>query len=199
MLNRKVYRKEDGGKLLIMATYVDYLFVTGNSVKEIKNFKKDMSKNFEMYDLGLLTYYLRLEVRQSSNCIMINQEAYDRRILKEAAMDECNSTYIPIEFGLQLAKGSDELEIDATLYRRRIGCLRYLMHTRPDMALSVGILSRYMHSPRASHDNALKQVLRYFKGTVWYGLSFKQGKSKKLIGYSGSSHNTDPGDGRSTT
>ena len=178
---------------------MDDLFVTGTSVKEIKDFKKDMSSNFEMSDLGLLTYYLGLEVRQSSGCIMINQEAYAQRILKEAAMDDCNSTCIPMEFGLQLSKGLDEPEIDATLYRRRIGCLRYLMHTRPDMTFSVGILSRYMHSPRASHGNALKQVIRYLKGTVGYGLSFRQGGSKKLIGYNDNSHNTDPNDGRSTT
>lgn len=194
-----VYRREDGSSLLIVAIYVDDLFVTGTSVKEIKDFKKDMSSNFEMSDLGLLTYYLGLEVRQSSGCIMINQEAYAQHILKEAAMDDCDSTCIPMDFGLQLSKGLEEQEIDATLYRRRIGCLRYLMHTRPDMTFSVGILSRYMHSPRASHDNALKQVIRYLKGTVGYGLSFKQGGAKKLVGYSDSSHNTDPDDGRSTT
>lgn len=88
-----------------------------------------------------------------------------------------------MEFGLQLSKGLDEFELDATLYRRIIGCVRYLIHTRPDMAFSVGILSRYMHSPRASHDNTLKKVLRYLKGTLGYGLLFKQGGSKKLIGY----------------
>ena len=162
-----MYRKKDGRNLLIVAIYVDDLFVTGNSVKEIKDFKKDMSKNFEMFDLGLLTYYLGLEVRQSSNCIMINQEAYARRILKEAAMDECNSMCIPIEFGLQLAKGSDESEIDATFYRRRIG-FKYLMHTRPDMAFSVSILSRYMHSPRASRQCTETSVEVFERnGQVW--------------------------------
>lgn len=59
-----VYRKEDNGKLLLVAIYVDDLFVTGDSVKEIKDFKKNMSKNFEMSDIGFLTYYLELEVRQ---------------------------------------------------------------------------------------------------------------------------------------
>ena len=194
-----VYRKDDDGKLLIVAIYVDDLFVTGNSRKEITDFKRNMSKNFEMSDLGLLTYYLGLEVKQSPDCITITQEAYAQRILKEAAMDDCNPTWIPMEFGLQLSKGQDEPEIDSTLYRRRIGCLRYLMHTRPDMAFSVGILSRYMHSPRTSHGNTLKRVLRYLKGTIGYGLSYKKGGTKRLVGFSDSSHNTDPDDGRSTT
>ena len=111
-------------------------------------------------------------------------------------MDDCNSVCIPMEFGLQLSKATDEPEIDASEYRRKIGCLRYLMHTRPDMSFSVGMLSRFMHSPRESHGKALKQVLRYLKGSCGYGLMFKRGRSQELVGYSDSSHNTDPDDGR---
>ncbi|XP_056853152.1 secreted RxLR effector protein 161-like [Raphanus sativus] len=73
------------------------------------------------------------------------------------------------------------------------------MHTRPDLAFSVGILSKYMHSPRKSHGDAFKQVLRYLKGTKGFGLLFKRGGTQKLIGFSDSSHNTDPDDGKSTT
>ena len=83
-----VYHKEENRKLLLVAIYVDDLFVTGDSVEEIKDFKKNMSKNFEMSDIGFLTYYPELEVRQSSECIMISQEAYTRCILKEAGMDD---------------------------------------------------------------------------------------------------------------
>ncbi|XP_048593288.1 secreted RxLR effector protein 161-like [Brassica napus] len=104
-----------------------------------------------------------------------------------------------MEFGLQMSKSLEEAEIDSTQYRRRIGCLRYLMHTRPDMAFSVGILSRYMQSPRESHGNALKHVLRYLKGTLSYGFEYKRERKQKLSGYSDSSHNTDPDDGKSTT
>lgn len=194
-----VYRREERDELLIIAIYVDDLFVTGNSTKIIKEFKASMSKQFEMSDLGLLTYYLGIEVKQSSTGIIIKQEAYARRILEEAGLADCNPNSIPMEFGLQLSKAMEEPEVDATQYRRRIGCLRYLMHTRPDMAFSVGILSRYMQSPRESHGNALKQVLRYLQGTLGHGLEFKRGRTQKLVGFSDSSHNTDPDDGRSTT
>ena len=73
------------------------------------------------------------------------------------------------------------------------------MHTRPDMTFSVEILSRYMQSPRESNGNALKQVLRYLKGSLSYGLEYKREKKQKLSGYSDSSHKTDPDDGKSTT
>ena len=199
MKESSVYRREEGDKLLIIAIYVDDLFVTGNSTKIIKEFKTAMSQKFEMSDLRLLTYYLGIEVKQSTRGITIKQEAYARRIMEESGMADCNPNYIPMEFGLQFSKALDEPEIDATQYRRKIGCLWYLMHTRPDMAYSVGILSRYMQSPRESHGNALKQVLRYLQGTLGHGLEFKRGSTQKLVGYSDSSHNTDPDDGRSTT
>ena len=82
-----MYRKGEGDKLLIVAIYVDDLFVTGNSSQKIREFKTAMSQKFEMSDLGLLTYYLGIEVKQSSHGITIKQEAYARRILEEADMD----------------------------------------------------------------------------------------------------------------
>lgn len=102
----------------------------------------------------------------------IKQEAYARRILNEAGLDTCTPTHIPMEFGLKLSKAQDKPKIDATLYQRRIGYLRYLLHTRPNLAFSVGILTRFMKSPRESHGNTLKQVLRYRQGTLSYGLIF---------------------------
>ncbi|XP_024009490.1 uncharacterized protein LOC112084573 [Eutrema salsugineum] len=169
-----VYRKEEEGNLLIVAVYVDDLFVTGNTMDIIKAFKVGMLSKFEMSDLGRLTYYLGIEVKQSKAGIEIKQEAYARRILKEAGLDACNPTHILMEFGLNMSKRQeDEPEIDATMYRRRIGCLRYLLHTRPDLSFAVGVLSRYMQAPKESHGQVMKQVLRYLQGTLAYGLKRK--------------------------
>ena len=99
-----VYRKEVGSKILILAIYVDDLFVTGNSLKIITELNESMSRQFEMSDLGRLMYYLGIEVKQSSKGIEIKQEAYAQRILVEAGMDTCNPTHIPMEFGLKLSK-----------------------------------------------------------------------------------------------
>lgn len=106
-----------------------------------------------------------------------------------------------MDFGLQLSKAEEEKEIDATNFRKNIGCLRYLLHTRPDLSFCVGVLSRYMHSPRESHGVALKQCLRYLQGSSSYGMMFERTSPKvpKLIGYSDSSYNVDPDDRRSMT
>lgn len=57
-----MYRKEEGGSLLLVAVYVDDLFVTGICMKAINEFNGEMETKFEMRDLGRLTYYLRIEV-----------------------------------------------------------------------------------------------------------------------------------------
>lgn len=58
-----------------------------------------------------------------------------------------------------------------------------------------------MQSPKESHGVALKQCLRYLKGSASYGLTFERSVShtRKLIGYSHINYNVDPNDGRSTT
>lgn len=178
---------------------MDDLLVTGSNLAMIVEFKRRMAGNFEMSDLGMLTYYLGIEVSQNREGIMLNQERYASKIMLEAGMSDCNAVKTPMEFGLKLSKAQDEEEVDEKSYRRMIGCLRYLLHTRPDLSFSVGILSRYMHSPKTSHAAALKQVLRYLKGTLSHGLIFKRASKANLVGYSDSSHNIDEDDGRSTT
>ncbi|GJR58335.1 uncharacterized mitochondrial protein-like protein [Tanacetum coccineum] len=78
-----------------------------------------------------------------------------------------------------------------------VSCLRYLLHTRPDLTYSVGVVSRYMQSLRKSHARAIKQILRYLKGTTSFGIKDKLCNDMILVGYS--SHNVDIDDGRSTT
>lgn len=62
--------------------------------------------------------------------------------------------------------------VNSTQYKCLVGGLRYLVHTRPDIAYSVGILSRYMERPTKLHLNVVKRVLRYVKGTIQFGLVY---------------------------
>ncbi|KAJ9542758.1 hypothetical protein OSB04_029264 [Centaurea solstitialis] len=194
-----VYTKVSRGEYIIVAVYVDDLFVTGTCHEITSQFKSMMSSKFEMSDLGLLTYYLGIEVSQENDCVTIKQASYAVKILKEAGMEECNAAQCPMEPRLKLLKAEDEPEVEATHYRRVVGCLRYLLHTRPDLAYSVGVVSRYMQSPRESHARAVKQILRYLRGTISLGIRYERCDELKLLGYSDSSHNVDADDGRSTT
>ena len=71
-----------------------------------------------------------------------------------------------MEERLKLTKASTTAKVDATLYRSNVGGLRYLVHTRPDIAFTVGYVSRFIEDPRKDHWAAVKRLLRYVKGTV---------------------------------
>ncbi|GJU20044.1 uncharacterized mitochondrial protein-like protein [Tanacetum coccineum] len=125
---KAVYRKVPNGEFIIVAVYVDDLFVTGTSLDCINEFKRRMASQFEMSDLGELTYYLGIEVSQGKDCVEIKQERYARKILKEAGMEDCNATSYPMEKELKLSKAEDEPEVEATQYRK-MQILRYLKGT----------------------------------------------------------------------
>ncbi|KAL0403441.1 UNVERIFIED_CONTAM: Retrovirus-related Pol polyprotein from transposon RE1 [Sesamum radiatum] len=76
----------------------------GNNQHMYENFKKVMAQEFEMSDMGLMSYYLGLEVKQRSDGIFISQEAYARETLKKFKMKECNHVTTPIECGVKLSK-----------------------------------------------------------------------------------------------
>ncbi|XP_023745073.1 uncharacterized mitochondrial protein AtMg00810-like [Lactuca sativa] len=194
-----VYRHIIGDELIVIGVYVDDLIVTSSSVDIIKRFKAAMSTKFEMSDLGILRYYLGIEVYQSMRGVIVTQEAYAKKVLKDPGMSNCNPTLIPMDCNKKFTKAQDEKEVDATEYRSLVGRLRYLLQTRPDLGLSVGIVIRYMQTPKLSIMAAVQQILRYMKGTIGYGIFYPHENHGKLIGYSDSSHNADEDDGRSTT
>ena len=154
-------KKEEKGGTLIVAVYLDDLLVTGTSLAQIIRFKKEMVTKFEMSDLGKLTYYLGIEVCQDHRGITLKQDRYARKIMEDCRMAACNSVSTPMDVNVKLSRLVAEKSINERDYRRSIGCLRYLLHTRPDLSFSVGVLSRYMHDPKQSHGAALKQVMCY--------------------------------------
>ncbi|KAD3069346.1 hypothetical protein E3N88_37226 [Mikania micrantha] len=114
-------------------------------------------------------------------------------------MEDCNPTKIPMEPGLKMIKDDGTKKVDATEYRKIIGCLRYLTQTRPDLLYAVGYASRYMQDPSVTHQQAVKHILRYIKGTTNMGIHYSNKGTNALMGYSDSSFSTDQEDGKGTT
>ncbi|XP_076913819.1 secreted RxLR effector protein 161-like [Bidens hawaiensis] len=119
--------------------------------------------------------------------------------MKETSMQNCSPSQVPMDYGVKYSKTENEVELDETEYRKVVSCLRYLLHTRPDMVYSVGIVSRYMKSPRESQGYPIRNLMRYLKKTTSYGIKYGKNGSRKIFGYSDSSHSIDEDDGRSTT
>ena len=153
-----------------------------------------------MSNLGSLSSYLGIEVKQGKKFIFLSQMAYAQKLLQHAKLGECNVATTPLEARAQFINEEGRSTVNSTIYCSLIGSLRYLTHTRPDILFSVGILSRYMENPNQEHYNGVKRVLRYVKGTEDYGLLYKKGDLKgELIGYSDSDFAGDCHDRKSTS
>jgi hypothetical protein len=73
-----------------------------------------------------------------------------------------------------------------------VGSLRYLTHTWPDLAFSVGYISRFMQRPTTEHQQAVKRIIRYFAGTLHHDLYYPRcPREAHLVGYSDSDHAGD--------
>nr|GFA77369.1 ribonuclease H-like domain, reverse transcriptase, RNA-dependent DNA polymerase [Tanacetum cinerariifolium] len=197
-LEQAVYTRRSKTSTLIVGVYVDDLIITAPR-KEIDVFKSQMKEKFEMSDLGLLAYYLGIEVTQTGGEITIKQTGYINKILKETSMTDINDTKIPMDPGTKLVKAEDGNTVDATYYRSLIGSLKYLLHTRPDLSYSVGLLSRFMQDPKDHHLKAVKQVIRYIKGTKEHGIIYKKEGGCKITSYSDSSYGINTDQGKGTT
>ncbi|XP_074360135.1 secreted RxLR effector protein 161-like [Apium graveolens] len=79
-------------------------------------------------------------------------------------MWNCNATKLPMDPKENINKDEGGRCVYTTHFKSMIGGLRYLVHTRPDIAYSVGIVSRYMEKPTEMHLLAAKRILRYVRG-----------------------------------
>ncbi|KAF7823791.1 Retrovirus-related Pol polyprotein from transposon TNT 1-94 [Senna tora] len=66
-------------------------------------------------------------------------------------------------------------------------------------ASHIGLMSRYMQSPKKHHLEAVRRILRYVKSTIDYGLLYKKGGDCKLVGYCDADYVGDHDTRRSTT
>jgi hypothetical protein len=70
-----------------------------------------------------------------------------------------------------------------------VGSLRYLVNTRPNLAYSVGYVSRFLQRPTTEHEQVVKRIVRYVAGTLDHGLYYPRCLGEAhLVGYSDSDH-----------
>ncbi|KAL8104724.1 hypothetical protein AgCh_028795 [Apium graveolens] len=124
-----VYTGRDGGEVLVIAVYVNDILVTGTHFSNIKKFKCQMGKEFEMTDLGKLYYYLGIEVMQSSEGIILKQAGYASKLLEKFGMNDCNAVKYSMEVKVQIDKDERGKPINSTTYKSLIGGLRYVKGT----------------------------------------------------------------------
>ena len=130
--------------------YVDDIVITGSDSESILSLKSFLHSQFHIKDLGMLKYFLGIEVMRSKQEILLSQRKYVLDMLSKKGKlgaKPCSTLMAP---NVQLTKEGELFE-DLERYRRLVGKLNYLKVTRPDIAYSVSVLSQYMSSPTSIH------------------------------------------------
>jgi hypothetical protein len=111
------------------------------------------ASKFEMKDLGMMHYFLGLEVSKRSDEILLSQGMYTVELLKKFGMLNCKCMGTPMVTNLKKLSVSsfNSNEIDPTLYIQLIGSLMYLVNTRPNICYAVSALSQFMSQSRQTY------------------------------------------------
>ncbi|XP_031254680.1 secreted RxLR effector protein 161-like [Pistacia vera] len=158
-----------------------------------------MEMEFDMTDLGEMSNFLGMEIYQSLKGIFVCQKKYANEVLMKFNMDNCKSVDILLIPSQKLSKEDGAKRVDEGVYRSLIGCLLYLIATKPDLMYTTSLVSRFMSKPSEMHYKAAKRVLWYIKGTTVLGIWSRRAEKFSLIGYSDSDWAGSADDMRSTS
>jgi len=186
---------------IFILVYVDDIIITGNSKLAIKNLVHQLNSEFSLKDLGILDYFLGIEVHHSpSGSLLLSQTKYIKDLLQKANMINANSMPSPMASSTKLSKfGSVS---DPTFFRSIVGALQYATITRPEISYSVNIVCQFLSNPLEDHWKAVKRILRYLQGTLHHGLMLTPASSTEPIaitGFCDTDWASDPDDRRSTS
>ena len=108
---------------------------------------------------------------------LLGQGKYVVDILKSFGMMDCKA------MNMKLLSDASSKAVDVTMFHQMIGSLMYLTNMRPNICFVVNTLSQFLTDLRNVHFIVVKHILRYLRGTVDYGLNYKENQKIKLEGY----------------
>ena len=179
------FRKFPDGNFIILLLYVDDMLIVGQDAERISTLKKDLSKSFDMKDLGPAKQILGMEIARDRKAgkLWLSQEKYIERVLERFNMKHAKPVSTPLASHFKLSKRvcptteKEKASMSSIPYSSAVGSLMYAMVcTRPDIAHSVGLVSRYLSNPGKAHWDAVKWIFRYLRGTSKLCLCYGGGK-----------------------
>jgi hypothetical protein len=147
-----------------------------------------------MTDLSSVTRYLGIQFQRTHHGLLLHQHDFAMSILLLAQMLDFRPTFVPMAEGTVLRRSMNAPTVNAQLYRQLVGKLLYLTRTRPNLAFSVGVASRYMQVPKESHLELVRSILRYLRRYPSIGLYFAAGEDNHLQSSSDADYAQDADD-----
>nr|GEW34280.1 reverse transcriptase [Tanacetum cinerariifolium] len=130
----------------LQKVYVDDIIFGSTKKFLCDEFEALMHKRFQMSSMRELTFFLRLQVKQSKEGIFISQDKYVAEILKKFDLSYVKTAITPIETQQPLVKDREAADVDVYLYKSMIISLMYLKTSRPDIMFAVCACSRRLIS-----------------------------------------------------
>jgi Reverse transcriptase (RNA-dependent DNA polymerase) len=177
-----MFIKRSCNRLVVVLVYVDDLVITGNDKPGIEFLKQQLKQQFDIKDLGILRYFLGIEVARSYKGLFISQRKYVLDLLKETGMMGARPASTPMEYNDKCSTDDSQWK-NIEQFQRLIGKLIYLTITRPDISYVVSYISQFMQKPTKGHMGLVNHLLRYLKATPGRGILMKKNGHTKLRGY----------------
>jgi len=148
---------------------------------------------------------MRITRDRKNHKLTLSQNEYIQLVVKRINMHNEKPVSTPFSSQFKLSKEmfpktQEDMDYISTVpYASVVGNLTYAMVcTRPNIAHTLGVVSRYMNNPGKEHWMAVKWILRYLKGTTNQALCFG-GSNISLQGYVDTDMAGDKDNRRSTT
>ena len=123
------------------------MIITGDDLSGIQELKDFLSQQFEMKDLGHLSYFLGLEITHSTYGLYITQAKHASDPLSRAGLTDSKTVNTPVELNVHLTPSGGKPLSNPSLYRQLVGILVYFTVTRPDISYAVHQVSQYLSAP----------------------------------------------------
>jgi hypothetical protein len=178
-----LFLKGNKRAIIALIVYVNDMIVTGNDPKEKEALQNHLAQEFKMKSLGHLKHFIGIEVSRLKEGIFLSQRKHALDLLKETDMTACSLLSTPIEENLKLSIHPQQIHTNKERYQRLVGRLMYPVHTRPDLAYVLSVISQFMHSPSEEHMKVVTRVLRYLKSSPGKGILFTKGENLNIEGF----------------
>ncbi|KAJ9545928.1 hypothetical protein OSB04_025635 [Centaurea solstitialis] len=173
VIDKTSFIKKKGSDLLLVQIYVDDIIFGSTKEEMCKEFEDLMHKRFKMSSIGELPFFLRLQVKQKEDDILINQSKYVKDMLSKFGFLDAKSASTPMETHKQL-----KADVEGG---------------------GICVCGRFQVRPKDSHLHAIKRIFRYLKGQPRLGIWYPYESPFELLAYTDSDYGGASLDRKSTS
>lgn len=136
---------------ILLSLYLDGMIITGDNHDGIKSLKSYLPYWFAMKYLGLLSYFLGIEVLKSPKGYLFSQAKYISNLFERARFSDNQTVDMPLENKAKYFVTAGVPLPGPSLYCTIMGSLVYLTATMPNIAYAVHVFFQFVTAPSTVH------------------------------------------------